>query len=113
MILDEEYKRGRGILVIETALPTKAHPPILSVASQCDNIQIKNTNILSMESHTANIQINKYKYTKTQLQIYKYTNKQSYLWHHTQDKQGGQWGKPGHVLTSCCPNTQIHKYTNT
>ena len=27
------YKRGRGILVIETALPTNAHPPILSMAS--------------------------------------------------------------------------------
>ena len=68
---EEEYKRKRGILVIETTLPTEAHPPILSMTSQCDNIQIKNTNILSMESHTANIQINKYKYTITNIQIYK------------------------------------------
>ena len=59
--------RGKGgILVIETALPTKAHHPIPPYP----------------------------------------------IYGITRSKQGWQWGRPRHVLTSCCPNTQIHKYTN-
>ena len=70
MIQEEEYKRKRGILVIETALPTKAHPPILSMTSH--TAQTRRDGTVRETKTPAAVQIQKY----TNTQILKYTNAQ-------------------------------------